>query len=834
MATVTQHEPQRRPRLRPELDRLLGRLRSRIRSYVALEGAAIVLAVLGGLFWLTLLFDLGWFQLTNLESPIPVRATIVVAALALVAAAAVAFLAMRLLRRLRPRALALVLERRFPELDERLILAVETVERIAGEPMHGPLEEAMLARAIDDAADAADRLDVADVFDRRPLRRASIVAAALLAPIIGLAIVRPDMLQSWWNAYGRLAETYHHRDTLLSLVVLAPPDDRPRKLSLDAPYKHPRGANLTLLVRVPEGERPQGDGWVVPTSVYATRRSDGGGRQTLPAVKAGERQFRVAIDEVRDGMNLWVTGGDYTNAAPYRIDVVDAPRVERVELHNFYPAYTGLNDRDAKGHSVADRVVLTGPVAEVPAGTLVVFKARSNKPLRNARVRLGEMELVFGEFETAGGPAAFETRATFLGPGAGDDLPARLIALPRSIAATLIDEDRRGITIPLLVTHDAAGGGYYPDGAPDRPDLPDRFTIELPSQTSVRVTFEDVDRVASLDPSRFDLRGRPDEPPKVETQLRGVSTIITRTAVVPIQGVIRDDHGIAEARFDFKIDEAADWSPRPLTTPPAGLPKEFTLRRERETSAEWLDTATLNLNLGQKLTVAIAAVDGDRLTGPHIARGDQYVFTIVTAEELLSALYNQEINLRKRFEQSLGEMKAVRTELVDNRKRAGELRAGRGGENDVQAIRSAADRAFSETQQNSGEVRAIEQSFREILEQLVNNRVHTEKQLDRIRAGILDPLRRLGESRFPKLDRSIGELRLHIHDGNDTEPSFAAGIDAADELIAEMEAALKEMQDLAEFHEAIQELTRIFEDEEKLLDRTKNEQKRSVIDTLLD
>jgi hypothetical protein len=47
-----------------------------------------------------------------------------------------------------------------------------------------------------------------------------------------------------------------------------------------------------------------------------------------------------------------------------------------------------------------------------------------------------------------------------------------------------------------------------------------------------------------------------------------------------------------------------------------------------------------------------------------------------------------------------------------------------------------------------------------------------------------------------------------------------------------MEAALEEMQDLAEFHEAIQELTKIFEDERALLDRTKDEQKRSVIDAL--
>ena len=38
-------------KLRPELQSVLATLRGRIRRYVFLEGAALILAVLGGLFW---------------------------------------------------------------------------------------------------------------------------------------------------------------------------------------------------------------------------------------------------------------------------------------------------------------------------------------------------------------------------------------------------------------------------------------------------------------------------------------------------------------------------------------------------------------------------------------------------------------------------------------------------------------------------------------------------------------------------------------------------------------------------------------------------------------
>jgi hypothetical protein len=261
MATATVHGSQ----IRPELDRLLDRLRSRIRSYVLLEGLAIVVALLAGLFWLTLLLDVGYFRLTNLELPVAVRATLVTLTVAVSVFAGLTYIALRLMRRLRARALALVLERRFPELNDGLILAVERAERSAGSP--SPLEDLMLERTTAQVAAAAERLDVADVFDRRPLRRAMVIAATLLVPILMLGVMQPRALATWWHAYGQLDETYHVRQTALKMIVLAPPDDRPRALEPGDVYKHPRGADLTILLDVPEGTRPDGSDWVVPETV---------------------------------------------------------------------------------------------------------------------------------------------------------------------------------------------------------------------------------------------------------------------------------------------------------------------------------------------------------------------------------------------------------------------------------------------------------------------------------------------------------------------------------------------------------------------------------------
>ena len=255
------------------------------------------------------------------------------------------------------------------------------------------------------------------------------------------------------------------------------------------------------------------------------------------------------------------------------------------------------------------------------------------------------------------------------------------------------------------------------------------------------------------------------------------------------------------------------------------------LKRDEANEVEWLDTATLNLQLGQQLRLAVTAVDGDNLTGPHIARGDEYQFTIVTAEELLATLYNQEINFRKRFEQSLSEMQVVRDDLVRQRDR--EPGAEEGAEGGT-SLRSSADRAFAETQQHTGEVRSVESAFSEILEQFVNNRVHTESQLERIRTGIIQPLQRLTQEDFPRVDQAVADLRLRIAEQDNPEAGLEPSIVALERLIATMRAALAEMQDLAEFHEAIQDLTQILELEGELLDRTREEQKRSVIEGLGD
>ncbi len=183
-------------KVRNEILAVLGQLRSKIRGSLLAGGTAWVLIVLGSLFWLSLGLDWFCFWVSRLELPKAVRIVFDLLALISVSAGCVLWIVKRFAHVIKPKALALVLERRFPHLDDRLITSVEIEESTTGR--ESALTESMLRRTVDDVTQAAEGLDVADVFDKLPLRRAMIAAAALIVSIAGISCAMPEAMGYWW------------------------------------------------------------------------------------------------------------------------------------------------------------------------------------------------------------------------------------------------------------------------------------------------------------------------------------------------------------------------------------------------------------------------------------------------------------------------------------------------------------------------------------------------------------------------------------------------------------------------------------------------------------
>lgn len=827
--------------LPPEAVSVLDRLRSRIRSYVLFEGIALVVVVLGALFWGSFLVDWGYFQLSRLELPRWFRATVLVGGICLIAAGVVSWIGLRLFRAFRTKALALVLERRFPELDDRLITAVEAAE--SHERDASPITSAMLRHTIVEAARTASGLDLGSVFDRKPLRRAVVTASVLVASILGLAVTNGAAMERWVAGYLGLRDGYWPRETELIVKVIVQPGDRVREFT-DGRYKHPKGSDLSLQIEVAPGKK-------APEQVRLDARlANGRGNVRAYLTRVGDQAFRHTLAGLLDDADIWVTGGDFTNARPYRVQVVQPPEVSSVALHCLYPEYTGMNER-VEGKAVRAKQQVNGAQTSLPLATDFVLDLTANKALSHVRIegdagadrweielRAAAKNYSHGQTELFAEPAPAFAQLTLK---SSDGQPEIRVSLGSDFAGSVWSSRDDAVALPFVLAPDGATSLPEKIRAAAESKQPLEFPLPLPPDAMIRISLEDTDQIQSTAPAKFTINGIVDQPPLVTTELKGIGSSITRKARIPIAGMLTDDYGVVSARFDYKVDDAETWSPREFQTSPPRSLREFALRRAEEEPFERFDVLPLDLSIKQRLTLAVSALDGCNVGEAHRALGQKYVFNIVSEEELLSMLYVREINIRKRFEQIITEMKQTREVLGKARGQADEaatLKKGGAKPDDEKlatlalGLSSAADRSLQAVRKNSVETAGVETSFADIREELVNNAADTPLLLERLDGKILGPLRRINTKDFPNADSSLGLFKLALEKNTDPTGSMDEATDTLDSMIEKMELILTEMRELAKFHEVVEQLKANIKAQQDLLEETKRKRKENAIKAL--
>ena len=799
--------------LPPEVEAILAELKSRIRRYVLLEGIALAIVAVGLFFWFSLGFDSAVFAVRRLEPARWLRVGLDIAVFGTVTAVVLVLIVFRVFRSFRTKSLALVLEKQFPELNDRLVTAVESAGQTES---HTALTSAMLERTMLEAVSALKTVDVGEVFDRRPLRRVTTAAGVLIVSLIAFAVMCPQAFARWRAGYVGLEETYWPREVELVATVLAQPNDRVKPF-VEGQYKHPRGSDLVLLFDVPAGKK-------VPERVDLQYRLGGGrgyGRATC--FSAGERRFKHAIDDLLDDADFWVTAGDFTNRDAYRVRVVDPPRVDVLAAECFFPEHTKRSKLDeTTKQPVRETVSVQGTQMSLPVETDFLLRAKSNKPLVRARLQFGPHELTLSPSE-----ASLTTRSAD-----GQTLQVEPISADR--AAKFFDAERREIVLPFVLTELAT------DPAKQRfekLDTPLGKPFAMPPDVALKIFLEDTDDIIGADPARITIHGIADSAPSIAAELEGIGTSVTRKAEIPVAALIADDYGIKDVRFEFQVDDKEPWETRSLTKSPSGEPREFKLQADDNDPTERFEILKMDLEVGQKLTLTVVAEDADNLNGPHVARSQKFTFKIVSNEELLSLLYQRELNLRKRFEQIISEVKQTRADLILYRSKADDA-AKLPAEQKAKAaeamtgVISSVIRSLHAIRKNSTETISVEESFRDIREELINNAVHTPQMLERIDEKIVKPLHSLNADDYPAVDESLGALKLLLDDGRDSLPGLDESIVQIGTMLDRMDTILKEMQRLETFQEAIELLKSIIDQQQQLEDRTKSERKKRRIQEL--
>lgn len=793
MADRTKH-------LDPQIEALLTGLRWRIRAYVCLQGLCAALIWLGATFWIALALDYLPVLAGASEMPRGARAVALLVIAAVLAGILYRWVFSRMLVPLTNRSLALLLERRFRDFDQRLVTSVELTED-SGHA--GAFDPRMLLQTALQAREQSAGVQLRRVFRFVPLVRSGALATALLASLMVFYVLNQPAMALWVQRIYLLSDEPWPRNARIEVVgiELLGPEDAPQstqetpliRFDQQRSVKVAKGSNIRLRVQADAAAA------VVPdVCLLYYRTADGErGRVTMNRLRRSRGDFQQyafqgkPLRGILSSVSFDVLGYD-DRIRDFEIQVVDSPTVIAVELDCVFPDY--LVD-ESLALWMPRTETLTG-ATQIPQGTDVTIRVLTNKPLQ--RVDL------------------FHPNTEQL--------------------------------ITLEVSGDDADRHQF---AHRVPELAENLTLD--------VTLVDVDNVMTERPYRIFVPIVIDQPPQVDIRLRGISTAVTPDVIIPVEGAISDDYAVDQTWFEIRKqrgDAESEQAENLQQSHPFDLigggrvDAALDFRALRSQAAE-----PVELLPNDKLVFSVRASDKHDLAGgPNVGSSDRYQLDVVTPDALLAILESREIGQRRRFEQIVEEMNQARDFLtrVQSASPSRSVEPGDVLDSDdpdqqrpdperlaerQQALRLLrTQQAFQQGRKSGQELVGVATAFREIREELINNRIDTEDRKQRLKELIADPMQWVADTMFPELDRRIVALEKMLaqameerqFDPNVGMAEATAAVQQTNDILAELEEILQQMLELETFNELLEIVRQLIREQQELIERTETERRQGL------
>lgn len=831
-------------RLDPRLTNLLRDLRSRVRRYIVWDALLALSAVVLGGFWFGLAVDFVPVKFGGSEMPRSARALLLVGIGVLAVWIVARLLIGRLLRRLPDDSLALLVERHHPDFGGRLVTAVQLSRPDRQGDAYAP---GLLEVVHRQAAALANRVDPRRIFRRQPLVRKGLLVGPLVVASIVLAATRPD---TFVQAAGRLSlwsdDPWPRRAELqmvgVELPTVSAAEDTESRTELipfqDRIVRLPRGSSATLRIRA------RADGAIVPDVCTLYYWGDDGTRgqanlRRVGRVVDGFQSFLLdssPLAGLTESLTLQIRGLD-ARLDGYRIEAVPPPVISGLRVEMRYPEY--LRPPDATGADVAADYRAGIRVRE---GSEVTLVATSDRPL-------GELDLEIRDDLGVREPGEVEF--------SGDRRQARL-RFDRVTSATrvrMVPRDDSGISAQSPYRYFL---GIVSD---EPPSVTTRLqgigsAITPIARLPVVARAEDDYGVESLrivlTAAANDGEGEPGEPPPANDG---------DTAADP------QDEGIeaSSPASDARGPTMAVATPRPDRE---GRAETVLDLRDLAADGEFAELAP-----GQTVRLFGEAQDAYDLRERAPSRSEVFRLQVVTPEQLLALLERRELAYRSRLEQTIDETRGLRDSLDSLRARwsaqaarspdsssADDLEAvppggadadeatdrADGGPDDgpdggqsageetarreLQVRRLRIQQASLQADKTSEELVGIVASLGDLLEEMVNNRVDSVDRRQRIGDGVRDPLRQVIDQPLARLRETLATVTTELDRPQDVSRGMAEAVSLADQVLLDLTAVLDKMLDLESYNEILDLFRGLIDDQERLLEETKQRQKRSVLD----
>jgi hypothetical protein len=273
---------------------------------------------------------------------------------------------------------AALVERKHPELHNKLINALQL-----GRNTEEYGSQEIIAAIVADASKATIDVEMEDCLDWTPVKRAGIGTAVAIVIFLGYAVLfAPRFANGLSRVLLPIAPIEPYRATQIDEESIKPLDGK----------RFPEGAAVEITVRV--------GGHTVPDSATLFRSTDGENwrpmlmRPVRRRASSDTATFHFVAAEVAESFQFYITAGD-DRSKRHRVEIVQRPRVARLELAYEFPAYT-----EREGQSISDP---SGEIAAL-AGTHVKLQVTASKA-----IKLAALETESGEIIDLSGSTGDET-----------------------------------------------------------------------------------------------------------------------------------------------------------------------------------------------------------------------------------------------------------------------------------------------------------------------------------------------------------------------------------------------------------------------------------------
>ena len=808
----------------------LGELRSLISRLIATQGAVVLACWLIGSFLLFGLIDYLPTRFGSDESPRIVR----IVMLGLIAAGTIWILVHfywnRWMVHWSDSSLALVIEKQHPEFQSTLITTVQARGAEAKglgskskdfEEIEHPNRPGMIELAARKAVDLIQKIDVNSLVRFATLQRELGLFAALLTLVTAGWMLAPDYLKHWTKRLYSLSDQPWPRRTTLGLVGVeldvpsftsTPKRDKYLVSFQDGKVSVPKGASLKLRTTAKDLLAAPYDKC---SFQYRDRSGNRGRASMLSYSTSNPKEFSLdgpPLEAINDSLWFTLSGGD-ARLANLQIETVDAPFVVSTDVDVAYPEYLQRSTKTTWGN---ERLPYRNGM-RLPQSTVVSLWVRANKPISRC-----DIQRTVSQVATASSGQV----------AAGSD-----VVPVRPEYSIEFDKPASEFPVPLGL-------------------LEDNLFIEL--------RLWDDQGLCATRVQQFVIASIVDTPPEIDLKLEGIGSAITENAMIPIRSKVKDDYDLNQVWVESIIDE------QPLTrvdvqvTPQGDADLDVDLKALR-------DAGQSVPSVGSTLALLVAASDfmppvsvdgGVGEAKPHTGRSTPIQLSVVTVDQFLVLIDRREAAMRRRLEQIISELGQLRDLLVltnknntestsaQSQKSASESTGDSGGgsavveesegskESDIERrgrlLLLRAQQASAQASKSESELKGVLNEISQLVAELINNRIDSKDRRERLEEKIKIPLSSLMEAKWQPFSNEINGLEPAA--AKATAEEFSGRIEKLigqnNEIIVALNSILADMIELQDLNEIIDRVRGLLDEQSKLLDRSKEEQKKSVLDLL--